>query len=367
MSKKKNNKKSQTKPLSKTTQAKIDELIKKGKSRGFVTDEEILHYFPKIDENVELLETIYDKLEVAGIEVKSSYDLWEKTSPTEDEQLTSLAELDDAVQKYLIEIGRYPLLSPEEERELAQRMSKGDKEARERLIKSNLRLVVSIAKKYIGRSRGLTFMDLIQHGTLGLLKAVDRFDWRKGFKFSTYATWWIRQAINRALADEARTIRIPVHIVEALYRMNKVKKRLEAILNRQPTPEELAAEMNLPLSKVQVLLKYTSDVASLEAPVSEEMEAPVKDIIPDETSISTEKYAELQLLREKLKELIKDLPPREQKVLELRYGLSGPTHTLDEIGKIFGITRERVRQIEIKAIQMLRNHELIERLREILQ
>jgi RNA polymerase primary sigma factor len=345
-------------------EAKIQELIKRGKEKGFVTDEEILHYFPNIDRQLDILEKIYDKLEVAGIELKGSADVWQEEK---EESIKSLSELDDAVQRYLVEIGRYPLLTPEEERDLAKRAAKGDKEARERLIKSNLRLVINMAKKYIGRSRGLTFMDLIQHGTLGLIKAVDRFDWRKGFKFSTYATWWIRQAINRALADEARTVRIPVHIVEALYRMNKVKKKLEAILNRQPTPEELATEMGMSPEKVQMLLKYTFDTASLETPLSEDSEATVGEIISDETTVSPKKYTEIQILREKLKELIQDLPQREREVLSLRYGLKdGIPRTLDEIGKMFGISRERVRQIENKALQILRNHEYIEKLKELL-
>lgn len=348
----------------KVTEAKIRELIKKGKEKRFITEEEILHYFPNIDQNLELLEKIYDRLDVAGIELNSSTDLWQEERK---KKVKSLSELNDAVQRYLVEIGKYPLLTLEEERELTKKMAQGDREARERLIKANLRLVVSIAKKYIGRSRGLNFMDLIQHGTVGLIKAADRFDWRKGFKFSTYATWWIRQAINRALADEARTVRIPVHIVEALYKMNKVKKKLESILNRQPTPEELAAEIDIPPEKVQMLLKYTHDAVSLEAPISEEGETTVSEIIADETSVSPNKYTEIKILREKLKELVKDLPIRERRVISLRYGLEdGVPRTLDEIGKIFGISRERVRQIENKALQYLRNHEDVEKLKELL-
>lgn len=356
---------------SKITEAKIKELIKRGKEKGFVTEEEVLYYFPNIDQDLELLEKIYDKLDIAGIELKSSTDLWGEQTEEEaiqgKKKVKSLSALDDIVQRYLVEIGKYPLLTPEEEKELAKRMAEGDKEARERLIKSNLRLVVSFAKKYIGRSKGLTFMDLIQHGTIGLMKAADRFDWKKGYKFSTYATWWIRQAINRALADEARTVRIPVHIVESLYRMNKVKKKLEAILNRQPTPEELATEMNLPVEKVNMLLKYTYDVASLEAPISDDGNTTISEIIADESSISPGKYTEIKILRERLKELIKDLPPREKQVISLRYGLDdGVPRTLDEIGKIFGISRERVRQIENKALQALRSHEGIEKLKELL-
>jgi RNA polymerase primary sigma factor len=339
---------------------KIKSLINKGKERGFVTDDEILYLFPDIEGNFNILEKIYERLETAGIELKSTGELWEKNSkiPVDEETLS------DATQRYLSEISKYPLLSPEEERKLAKKAAKGDLEARERLIKSNLRLVVSVAKRYLGRSRGLTFLDLIQEGNSGLIKAVDRFDWRKGFKFSTFATWWIRQAISRALSDQARTIRLPVHVVETLYKLNKARKKLATILDREPTPEELAAETNLPVQKVQRLLKYVPDTISLETPIGEG-ESLLKELIPDTSEMTPEKTAALANLREQLKKAIQSLNPKERQVISLRYGLeNGIMYTLEEIGKIFGITRERVRQIEIKALEKLKDNELIKKIKE---
>jgi RNA polymerase primary sigma factor len=339
---------------------KIKSLINKGKERGFVTEDEILYFFPDIEENFDILEKIYEKLETAGIELKSTSELWEENSkvPVDEETLA------DATQRYLSEISKYPLLRPEEERKLAKKAAKGDLEARERLIKSNLRLVISVAKKYLGRSRGLTFLDLIQEGNAGLIKAVDRFDWRRGFKFSTFATWWIRQAISRALSDQARTIRLPVHVVETLYKLNKARKKLATILDREPTPEELAAETNLPVQKVQRLLKYVPDVISLETPVGEG-ESLLKELIPDPSEMTPEKTAALANLREQLKKAVQSLSPKERQVISLRYGLeNGTMYTLEEIGKIFGITRERVRQIEIKALEKLKDNELIRKIKE---
>jgi RNA polymerase primary sigma factor len=339
---------------------KIKSLINKGKEKGFVTEDEILYLFPDIEENFDILEKIYERLETAGIELKSTSELWEENTkvPVDEETLS------DATQRYLSEISKYPLLSPEEEKKLAKKAAQGDLEARERLIKSNLRLVVSVAKKYLGRSRGLTFLDLIQEGNTGLIKAVDRFDWRKGFKFSTFATWWIRQAISRALSDQARTIRLPVHVVETLYKLNKARKKLATILDREPTPEELAAETNLPVQKVQRLLKYVPDTISLETPVGEG-ESLLKELIPDTSEITPEKTAALANLREQLKKAIQSLSPKERQVITLRYGLeNGVMYTLEEIGKIFGITRERVRQIEIKALEKLKDNELIKKIKE---
>jgi RNA polymerase primary sigma factor len=339
---------------------KIKSLINKGKERGFVTEDEILYLFPDIEENFDILEKIYERLETAGIELKSTSELWEENTkvPVDEETLS------DATQRYLSEISKYPLLSPEEEKKLAKKAAKGDLEARERLIKSNLRLVVSVAKKYLGRSRGLTFLDLIQEGNAGLIKAVDRFDWRRGFKFSTFATWWIRQAISRALSDQARTIRLPVHVVETLYKLNKARKKLATILDREPTPEELAAETNLPVQKVQRLLKYVPDTISLETPVGEG-ESLLKELIPDTSEMTPEKTAALANLREQLKKAIQSLSPKERQVISLRYGLeNGIMYTLEEIGKIFGITRERVRQIEIKALEKLKDNELIKKIKE---
>jgi RNA polymerase primary sigma factor len=339
---------------------KIDVLISKGKEKGFITEDEILYLFPDIEENIEILEKIYERLETAGIELKTTSELWEEGQkvPIDDETLA------DATQKYLSEISKYPLLTPEEERKLAKKAAKGDLEARERLIKSNLRLVVSIAKKYVGRSKGLTFLDLIQEGNAGLIKAVDRFDWHKGFKFSTFATWWIRQAISRALSDQARTIRLPVHIVETLYRLNKARKRLATILDREPTPEEVASEVGLPVQKVQRLLKYVPDTISLETPIGEG-ESLLKELIPDTSEMTPEKTAALANIREQLKKAIQCLSPKERQVISLRYGLEdGIMYTLEEIGKIFGITRERVRQIEIKALEKLKDNELIKKIKE---
>jgi RNA polymerase primary sigma factor len=340
---------------------KIKSLIAKGKERGFVTEDEILYLFPNVEEDMHILEKIYEKLEIAGIELKSTGELWQddfKKTPLGDEVL------EDATQRYLSEISKYNLLTPEEEKELAKKASQGDLEARERLIKANLRLVVSIAKKYVGRSKGLTFLDLIQEGNSGLIKAVDRFDWRKGFKFSTFATWWIRQAISRALSDQARTIRLPVHVVETLYRLNKARKKLSTILDREPTPEEVAAEIGLPVQKVQRLLKYVPDTISLETPIGER-ESLLKELIPDTSEMTPEKTAALANLREQLKKAIQNLNPKERQVISLRYGLeNGIMYTLEEIGKIFGITRERVRQIEIKALEKLKDNELIKKIKD---
>ena len=346
--------------------AKIKELIKRGKNKGFVTEKEILELFPKIEENIDLLEKIAEYLDLVGIEIKSSGELWNLNENIDEENimkdLEKLSEdesLPTHIQQYLKEINKIPLLTPEEEKELAKRAAQGDEEARERLIRSNLRLVFSIAKKYYGRSKKLSFMDLIQEGTLGLIKAIDRFDWKKGFKLSTYATWWIRQAITRAMADHARTVRLPVHIIEQLYRLNKAKKKLTEELGREPTPEELAQECKIPERKLHKLLKLTFDVTSLEKPIGEG-ETELKELIKDERSYSPEKEAGLEVLRQKLLEAIEDLPPKEKRIIMLRYGLEdGVMHTLEEIGKIFGITRERVRQLEIKALERLKNHGII--------
>ncbi len=346
----------------KIIEEKIKLLIEKGKERGFVTEDEILYLFPDIEKDISILERIYERLDTAGIELKSSSELWAEESESKD--LLNTEALTDATQKYLKEIGKYPLLTSEEEKELAKKAAKGDMEARERLLKSNLRLVVSIAKKYLGRSKGLTLLDLIQEGNIGLAKAVDRFDWRKGYKFSTFATWWIRQAISRALSDQARTIRLPVHIVESLYKLNKAKKKLATILDREPTPEELAGETGMSTNKVQKLLKYVKDVIPLESPVGEG-ESLLKELIPDTSFTTPEKTAASVALREQLKKAVQSLNPKERKVISLRYGLEdGIIHTLEEIGKLYGITRERVRQIEIKALEKLRESEIIKKIKE---
>jgi RNA polymerase primary sigma factor len=344
---------------------KVKELINKGKKSGFVTEKEILFYFPNIEKNLDLLEKIADKLETAGIEIQSSEELWnidedEIKSLNKKIEKENLRELPPHIQKYLSEINKIPLLTPEEELELTKKAAKGDKEARERLIKSNLRLVFSIAKKYYGRSKKLSFLDLLQEGTLGLVRAIDRFKWRKGFKLSTYATWWIRQAITRAMADHARTIRLPVHIIEQLYRLNKIKQKMIEELGREPTPEELASQAGISEKKIHRLLKLTKDVTSLETPIGENKDTELREIIKSDNYESPEKEASLEVLRSKLLKAVEDLPPREKEIIMLRYGLKdGVVHTLEEVGKIFGITRERVRQLEIKALERLKNHNLI--------
>lgn len=348
---------------------KIKDLIMKGKKRGFVTEKEILHYFPNIEDDIDLLEKIAERLETAGIEIQSSGELWNLNESAEAEELIKDLEisqdLPNHIQQYLMEINKIPLLTPEEEKELTKKAAKGDQEARERLIKSNLRLVFSIAKKYYGRSKKLSFLDLIQEGNLGLAKAIDRFDPRKGFKLSTYATWWIRQAITRAMADHARTIRLPVHIIEQLYRLNKVKKKLTEELGREPTPEELAREANIPEKKIHRLLKLTHDVTSLEKPIGEDGETELGELLKDTKYLEPQKEASLEILKTKIMQAIEDLPFREKEIIMLRYGLKdGIMHTLEEVGKIFGITRERVRQLEIKALERLKNHNIVLQLRD---
>lgn len=381
MIKKKEEKKEKKKTVKKTSkkiaqrkkkkdivEAKIKDLIEKNKNKGFVTEKDILYYFPNIESNIDLLEKIAERLEIAGIEIKSSGELWGLNEEISEESIKrELQEADGlptAIQQYLREINRIPLLTPEEEKELTKRSAKGDLEARERLIKSNLRLVFSIAKKYYGRSRKLSFMDLIQEGNTGLAKAVDRFDYRKGFKLSTYATWWIRQAITRAMADHARTVRLPVHIIEQLYKLNKIQKKLSEELGRQPFPEELAREAGISEKKVHKLLKLTQDVTSLETSIGEG-DTELGELIKDEKTVSPLREASLEILREKLLQAIEDLPPREREIIKLRYGFKdGIMHTLEEVGKIFGITRERVRQLEIQALEQLKNHGIILELRE---
>lgn len=352
------NKNKKTSKKDRVFEEKIKVLLRKGKEKGFVSEQEILYLFPNAYDKPEIFEKIFERLETAGIEIKPVDELWEEKNDVNYEDFVS-----DATQKYLKEIGKYPLLSFEEERNLAKKAAKGDLEARERLIKSNLRLVVSIAKKYLGKSKGLTLLDLIQEGNIGLMKAVDRFNWKKGYKLSTFATWWIRQAISRALSDQARTIRLPVHIVETLYKLNKARKRLANILDREPTPEELAAEVGLQPQKVHRLLKYVQDTISLETPVGED--SMLKEFIPDTTSASPERNAKIAVLREKLKLAIQTLNPKERKIISLRYGLEdGVIYTLEEIGKIYGLTRERVRQIEIKALEKLKNNELLKKIKK---
>lgn len=340
---------------------KVQELLAKGKERGFVTQEEILYFFPEIENDISGLEALFERLEKEGIEIKESKELLERE---EKEPLFVPEEEIDAVQMYLREIGQYPPLTAEEEKELAKRIEKGDQEAKKKLTQANLRLVVSIAKKYIGRSPYLSFLDLIQEGNLGLFRAVEKFDWRKGYKFSTYATWWIRQAISRALADQGRTVRIPVHMVETISKYNQVRRRLLQDLGREPLPEEIAAEMGLEPDKVRHLMRISQEAVSLETPVGEDEEDSIlAEFIADEKSPPPSLEAARALLRERLKEILVDLTPREQKIIAMRFGLEdGVVRTLEEVGKEFGVTRERIRQIEAKALEKIRQHRFLKKL-----
>jgi RNA polymerase primary sigma factor len=345
----------------------LESLIDRGRTRGFVTDTEVLHFFPSIEEDVNFLERIYDALEKANIKVIETSQLIElpkeeEISLQELEEATKMeGDLPDSVQMYLKEIGRTSLLTTEEEKELAKKIEKGDEESRRRFIKANLRLVVSIAKRYVNRSPNLSILDLIQEGNIGLSRAVEKFDYRRGFKFSTYAHWWIRQAITRALADQSRTIRIPVHMVETISKYTQAKRRLFQELGRDPLPEEIAIEMNIPLEKVHHIQKISQDVISLESPVGgqdEDDESYIGDFIPDEKNLTPSQLAAQALLKEKIKSILVDLTPREQKILSMRFGLEdGVSHTLEEVGKEFGVTRERIRQIEAKALTRIKGHQ----------
>jgi RNA polymerase primary sigma factor len=341
---------------------KLQQLIKKGKERGFVTPSEILYFFPEVEKDIKGLEKLYENLEKSGIEVKEAKEFLE----IEEEKKGKVGQAKiDSVQMYLKEIGQTPFLTAEGEKELAKRIEKGDKEAKKKLAQANLRLVVSIAKRYIGRSPNLTLLDLIQEGNLGLFRAVEKFDWRRGYKFSTYATWWIRQAISRALADQARTIRIPVHMVETLSKYNQARRRLLQDLGREPLPEEIAAEMGIEVNKVYHLMRISQQAVSLETPIGEDEEDSIlAEFIEDEKTTPPSLEAARTLLRERLKEILIDLTPREQKILAMRFGLEdGITHTLEEVGQEFGVTRERIRQIEAKALERIREHRALKKLK----
>jgi RNA polymerase primary sigma factor len=345
---------------------RLELLLKKGRPRGFITYNELLKFFPNIEEDIIFLEELYARFDQEGIDILENVDLLGK-----DEQQTEkgwsgqLAPATSSVQMYLREIGKTPLLTAKEEKELAKKIEQGDQEAKRRLAQANLRLVVSIAKKYVGRASNLTILDLIQEGNLGLFRAVEKFDWRKGFKFSTYATWWIRQAVNRALADQARVIRIPVHMVETISKYQQVLRRLTQVLNRQPMAEEIAAEMGIDVDKVRHLQKISQETLSFETPVGEEDEdSTLGEFIEDEKILSPDTQAALQLLKDRFIEILKDLTPREQKILEMRFGLKdGIAHTLEEVGQQFGVTRERIRQIEAKALEKIRQHRYVKKLK----
>ncbi len=343
-------------------QGKIQELINRGRERGFITEIELLQIAPRIEDDINGLEEAYEKLKENNIEIVDSIEFLDKSlgkgKELNKKKLPLSSEVFDNVQMYLREIGRISLLTAQDEVRLAKKIEQGDEEARQQLTQANLRLVVSIAKRYIGRSRNFSLLDLIQEGNIGLFKAVEKFDYHRGYKFSTYATWWIRQAITRALADQARTIRIPVHMVETISKYTQIKRLLLQNLGREPLPEEIAAEMKESIEKVRHIIKISQDTISLESPVSDkDEESTLGEFVEDKKSISPSQIAARKLLKNRLKEILVDLSPREQKILEMRFGLKdGITHTLEEVGQEFGVTRERIRQIEAKALERMRQH-----------
>ena len=351
----------------------VKDLIDKGKKRGMLTYNEIMDTLEEVDLDKDQVEEVYDNLESMGIDIIGEREEEEIEEIPETEEVVDLdisipkgINIDDPVRMYLKEIGKVPLLSAEEEIELAKRMEQGDEEAKRRLCEANLRLVVSIAKRYVGR--GMLFLDLIQEGNLGLIKAVEKFDFRKGFKFSTYATWWIRQAITRAIADQARTIRIPVHMVETINKLIRISRQLLQELGREPKPDEIAKEMDLPEEKVREILKIAQEPVSLETPIGEEEDSHLGDFIPDDDAPAPAEAAAFSMLKEQLIEVLDTLTPREQKVLRLRFGLDdGRARTLEEVGKKFDVTRERIRQIEAKALRKLRHPSRSKKLKDYLE
>jgi len=345
---------------------KAESLMVRGRERGFVTYDEILKAFPNIETDVDFLEELYEKFSTAHIDVLEGGGLLEVDAEPEKGYSRSDSQY-DSIQMYLREIGKYPLLNAQSERDLAKRILEGDAEARNLLARANLRLVVSIAKKYVGRSPDLTLLDLIQEGNIGLFKAVDKFDFTKGFKFSTYATWWIRQAITRALADQSRTIRIPVHMVETIAKYKQVSRRLSQDLGRDPLAEEIALEMGIDVEKVYQIEKIDQDTVSLESPVGsddDDGKSVLGDFIKDDKILSPDQEVARRILADQLREILEELSPKEREILKLRHGLEdGIYHTLEEVGKKFGVTRERIRQIEAKALERIRTHEKAKRLR----
>ena len=351
---------------------RAEALTKRAHQRGFVTYSELLKEFPNIERDIDFLDALYQRFEEEGIDVLEEGDLL-KTEPdgdalpagkdTRHSRYSDSAV--DSVQMYLKEIGKYKLISAAEEKELARRILTGDDEAKNILARANLRLVVSIAKKYIGRSTDLTLLDLIQEGNLGLFKAVEKFDWTKGYKFSTYATWWIRQAITRALADQSRTIRIPVHLVETIAKYKQVVRRLSQDLGREPLPAEIATEMGVDVEKIHIIEKINQSTASLDKPTgdSSEEKSTLGEFIPDEKILSPDQESSRRILSDQIKEILSDLTPKERQILEMRHGLkNGVMYTLEEVGREFGVTRERIRQIEAKAHEKIRQHEKVKRL-----
>ncbi|MBE6671728.1 MAG: RNA polymerase sigma factor RpoD [Ruminococcaceae bacterium] len=356
----------------------LKELVEKAKQKGTISNAEIMEELEDVDYDLEQIEKLYETLEASGVEVTGYLDTPEFGEiQTEIEQYESAEDMekmlsqeglsiDDPVRMYLKEIGKVPLLSAERELELAELMVNGNEAAKQELVESNLRLVVSIAKRYVGK--GMFFLDLIQEGNLGLMKAVEKFDYRRGYKFSTYATWWIRQAITRAIADQARTIRIPVHMVETIHKVSRISRQLLQENGHEATPEEIAAVMGMSADKVREIMKIAQDPVSLETPIGEEEDSHLGDFIPDDATPAPADAASYTLLREQLNEVLKTLTPREESVLKLRFGLEdGRTRTLEEVGKEFNITRERIRQIEAKALRKLRHPSRSKRLRDYLE
>lgn len=353
----------------KLLEIKAVDLLQLGRERGYVTYDELLRSFPEIEKDVDFLDGLYERFHTANIDVLQSGGMLGDDPNIEIlSHRNTLKRSDsgyDSIQMYLREIGQYPLLNAHEEKVLAKRIIEGDEEARNLLARANLRLVVSIAKKYVGRSPDLTLLDLIQEGNLGLFKAVDKFDFTKGFKFSTYATWWIRQAITRALADQSRTIRIPVHMVETMAKYKQVSRRLSQDFGRDPMPEEIATEMGVEVEKIYQIEKISQDTISLELPVGDEDDrSRLSDFISDDKIISPDQEVAHSILADQIVEILDTLSEKERKILEMRHGLlDGTYHTLEEVGREFGVTRERIRQIEAKALEKIRQHEKARRLK----
>ena len=348
-------------------QSRLDALFELGRSKGSLTHKEIMERLMEMDMEPDQLDTVLETLEAIGVAITGDEDSApaESAADIDLDDIPDGVSLDDPVRMYLKEIGKVPLLTLEEEIDLSRRIEQGDESARQKLSEANLRLVVSIAKRYVGR--GMLFLDLIQEGNLGLIKAVEKFDYRKGFKFSTYATWWIRQAITRAIADQARTIRIPVHMVETINKVIRVSRQLLQELGHDPSPDEIAAEMNMPVDKVREILKIAQEPVSLETPIGEEEDSHLGDFIPDEGASEPSEAASFTLLKEQLVDVLSTLTPREEKVLKLRFGIEdGRSRTLEEVGKEFNVTRERIRQIEAKALRKLRHPSRSKRLKDFL-